>query len=352
MKKYVIIALILLVAFAFLILPLLGEKETERARFTFTDNVVIPIGSSGDLEIAPGIGTEKVELILGNEVVKTWENTSEKMEYRLDAKNMSLGAVQLIVRSHYGEDDFDNDRRMLRIVSDIKPERLTAVIKDTYLHGTTNFTQGLEFYNGKLFEGTGQYGETKVGEIDLATGDFKNNQYVGLDGTHFGEGITILNDKLYQLTWKKGKCFVYDINALDQITISDEFSYIGEGWGMCNNGTSLIMSDGSEHLTFRNPETFEIEKTITVFNHEKPIVNLNELEWVDGRIYANVWQSNEIVVIDPSSGKVLEHIDATDIVIAGRGDGEFLNGIAFKEEANEIYLTGKNWPNMFSVTFQ
>ncbi|MCH2223402.1 MAG: glutaminyl-peptide cyclotransferase [Crocinitomicaceae bacterium] len=355
MKKYVIIALVILAAVAFLIVPLFGNKITERATFAFKDNIAVPIGSSAKLEILPGQGIEKIELRLGNDVIKTWEDVSGNVAYNLETKNMNLGAKQLIVRSFYGEDDFDNDRRMLRIVSDIKPTRLTAVIEKEYPHDPRNFTQGLEFYKGKLFEGTGDpghTGQTKIGEIDLETGTFKNDQFISLDANYFGEGITILNDKLYQLTWQKGKCFVYDVNALDQISISEEFTYLGEGWGLCNNGVSLIMSDGSEHITFRNPETFEIEKTLNVYNHLGPIVSLNELEWINGRIYANIWQGDEIIVIDPTSGKVLERIDAIDIVINGRGNGEVLNGIAYQAEENKLYLTGKNWPSLFEVSVQ
>ena len=161
-----------------------------------------------------------------------------------------------------------------------------------------------------------------------------------------GEGITILGDKLYQLTWQEQKCFVYNKSTLQ---IEKDMPYIGEGWGLCNDGTSLIMSNGSERITFRNPETFEIERTIEVYTNQGAVTNLNELEYIDGLIYANVWMTNKVAIIDPLNGKVLAELDATTLVNAGKGNGDVLNGIAQDPKSKKLYMTGKNWMKLFEV---
>ena len=151
------------------------------------------------------------------------------------------------------------------------------------------------------------------------------------------------------MTWKNQKCYTYDIGQ--NLQLKGEFNYIGEGWGLCNDGQYLIMSDGSERITFRNPETFEISHTLEVYNNQGPINYLNELEFIDGKIYANVWTSNVVVVIDPTSGKVLQEIDATNLVKEGQGYGEVLNGIAHNAQTGKTYMTGKNWSKLFEVEF-
>ena len=186
-----------------------------------------------------------------------------------------------------------------------------------------------------------------VAEVDVNSGE--HVQKMGLQAGFFGEGITILNDVLYQITWKNGKCYKYDLN--NNLSLLGEYVYSGEGWGLCNDGKSLIMSDGTERIVFRNPETFEIERTLEVANHQGPIGYLNELEYVDGKIYANVWTTSMIVSIDPKTGKVLEQIDATDFVNLARGNGEVLNGIAFNKVTNQFFLTGKYWDKLYEVKF-
>jgi glutamine cyclotransferase len=236
------------------------------------------------------------------------------------------------------------DNRMVRVLSDIKPEIWIADINATLPHDPTSFTQGLEFNSGILYEGTGQKGLSNVMQVDLKTGAIKKK--MGLDANYFGEGITILGNKIYQLTWQEQKCFVYDKNTLQ---LEKDLPYVGEGWGLCNNGESLIMSDGTERIVFRDPENFQTQKTIEVYDDKGPISKLNELEYIDGLIYANVWMTNSIVVIQPENGKVIAVIDGTELVKQGRGTGDVLNGIALNPENGKIYMTGKNWPKMFEV---
>jgi glutamine cyclotransferase len=226
---------------------------------------------------------------------------------------------------------------------------LVKVTKE-YPHDTQNYTQGLEFNNGKLYEGTGdpsQQGKTVVGQIDLKTGGFSGLKN-GLDQTYFGEGITIFGNELFQLTWRNGKCFVYDKNTMQ---LKRDISYTGDGWGLCNDGKALIMSDGTERIYFRNPKTFQIIRTIDVYDNVGPRTFINELEFVNGKIYANIYQTNTIIAIDPLTGKVLEEIDASALEISGKSGGDVLNGIAFNPLTNKTYLTGKYWSKLFEVQF-
>ena len=240
------------------------------------------------------------------------------------------------------------DNRIVRVVSDVEPEQLIARIVKTYPHQTTSFTQGLEFYKGKLYESTGQYGRSFVAEVDLNTGVVSPTVKMGLDATHFGEGITILNDVIYQLTWQKQKCITYDLK--ETIVPKGEFAYKGEGWGITNDGSSLIMSNGTEQIHFRDPNSFLSQRVIEVYDNNGPRPAINELEYIDGKIYANVWQSSDVLVIDPPTGRVLQVIDCSELVKQGQGmDREVLNGIAHQN--GKVYMTGKNWKSLFEVRF-
>ena len=200
---------------------------------------------------------------------------------------------------------------------------------------------------GNLYEGIGQYGSSKLSQVDLKTGKVNEKLSITLAGDYFGEGITVFNDKIYQLTWEEQTCFVYNKSTFE---LDKTIPYIGEGWGLCNDGKYLIMSNGSERITFRNPETFAIEKIIEVYDNKGPIQQLNELEYIDGKIYANVYTSNQIVVIDPITGRVEAIIDCSILEKEGRGYGDVLNGIAYNDE--KIYMTGKNWNKLFEVNLE
>lgn len=355
MKKYVIIGLILAVIAAMVIVPLMKEKpavlETEEvtpAVFGFKDNLATKWDETVQIEIV--ISQEdvaKVELLYNDSIFQTWENPKGKITYSFNAGYYGLGTRSIQLLSTLKDGSSFIDSRMVRVLSDIVPQLWIANIVNSYPHNPTSFTQGLEFDNNILYESTGQKGQSLVAQVDLNTG--QQLKKIGLDANYFGEGITVFGDKIYQLTWQEQKCFVYNKTTLQ---LEKTLPYIGEGWGLCNNGTSLIMSNGSERLTFRNPITFEIERTIEVYSHLGPVTNLNELEYADDLIYANIWMSNKIAVIDPRNGKVLSEIDATDLVKTGRGNGDVLNGIAFNSETNKWYMTGKNWQKLFEVTFK
>jgi glutamine cyclotransferase len=358
MKKYILIALVVIVGGTLLIYPLIKDdeivinnlKESNAASFTFKDNLATVGDEVVPLEIEINKGLKKIDLYYNDSLITSWNNPKGKVMYSFSPGMFGVGTRTLNLLATLDDGSAFVDNRMVRVLSDVIPQRLTTKIVKTYPHNPTSFTQGLEFYNGVLYEGTGDpgnQGNTIVAQVDLNSGDIK--QKMGLDAGFFGEGITILNNTLYQLTWKNQKCYTYDITQ--NLQLKGEFNYVGEGWGLCNDGTYLIMSDGSERITFRNPETFEISHTLEVYNNQGPINYLNELEYIDGKIYANVWTTNAVIVIDPTNGKVLQEIDATNLVKEGQGTGEVLNGVAHNSATGKTYMTGKNWNKLFEVQF-
>lgn len=239
-------------------------------------------------------------------------------------------------------------------------------IINTFKHDSKAFTQGLVFYKDFLFEGTGENGRSSARKVDLKTGNVLKK--VDLDSKFFGEGLTILNDKVYQITWRDKKGFVYDPETLSLIK---EFSYEGEGWGLTNDGKSLIMSDGTHIIKFIDPETFEVTKRVPVMQgNGKPLFLLNELEYVKGEIWANIWHSEEtdtgttqgrlpnigkpnyIARINPESGKVVGWIDLAGISPDDTSEDSenTLNGIAYDAENDRIFVTGKKWKRLFEIS--
>jgi glutaminyl-peptide cyclotransferase len=233
------------------------------------------------------------------------------------------------------------------VVSDISPMPMTYTKTATKPHDKKAYTQGFEIFSGVLYESGGQKGESLVRKVNLQTGQVIKS--VDVDKSLFAEGLTILNDKIYQLTWQDGLCLIYDLE-LNLLKKTSFRSSNGEGWGLCNDGKSLIVSDGSNKLTYLNPETLGIEKTLSVYAGDQEVAYLNELEYVDGFIYANIYTTNQIAKIDAANGKVLAVSDLKDIVNENT-DGEVLNGIAFSPVTKTFFITGKYWKNMYEVKF-
>lgn len=351
MKKYIIIALILLVGGALLIYPMFKPEPEDyevAAEFGFQDNLATVGDQKVNVKIEVNEELSELAVYYNDSLIASWKNISKDVEMEFDAGAFGIGTRYLLLRAKRKDGTLTEDRRMVRVLSDILPEQLVVKEISSYPHLTSSFTQGLEFYKGELFEGTGDpnnTGASYVTVVNPTTGEW--GRKMGIPG-YFGEGITILNDKLYQLTYKTGKCFVYSPDKLEHLK---EFSYPGEGWGLCNDGKQLIMSNGTEELSFRDPESFSITRTIQVYNNQGPVINLNELEYIDGMIYANVWMTNRVVVIDPKTGKVMKEIDASALAISGKGNGDALNGIARNPENGKIYITGKYWSKLFEVEF-
>lgn len=215
-----------------------------------------------------------------------------------------------------------------------------------YPHDRGAFTQGLLFHQGRLFESTGQVGTSGIREVELTSGRVLRDQ--ALEKPHFGEGIVIVGDKLYQLTWQSGKAFVYDWATFRR---TGTFAYDGEGWGLTTDGTSVIMSTGGSSLLWRDPATFAVTRTLPVTDHGVPVSNLNELEWVEGEIWANLWQSDQLARIDPATGAVRGYVNLAGILPASERSGQedVLNGIAYDPGTKRLLVTGKLWPTVFEI---
>jgi len=274
--------------------------------------------------------------------------TAKKMNFSLLTGQISLGSKQITLEATLKDGRVRKDNRIIRVLSDIYPKDYTSEVVNVFPHKTSSYTQGLEFYKGQLFEGTGGMGssggKSKLMQVDWKTGDVQKE--ILLEPSYFGEGITILNDRIYQLTWQQNKCFVYDVNTFEKL---EEFTYSGEGWGLTNDGEHLIMSDGSERIYVRDPETFGLLKTIEVYSNAGPMQKLNELEYIDGKLYANVYLSNNILKINPETGAVEAIIDASLVALEYKQSGEVLNGIAYKKDDKRLFITGKNWPNLLEI---
>ncbi|MBM3177429.1 MAG: glutaminyl-peptide cyclotransferase [Bacteroidetes bacterium] len=223
-------------------------------------------------------------------------------------------------------------------------------VHSTLPHDISSFTQGLVVHNGELYESTGQEGSSWVGVIDVSTG--KATRKTSLDAQFFGEGITILNGKIYQLTWKNKTGFIYNLATLQK---SGSFSYQTEGWGITHNGKDLIMSDGTSRLYFLDTLSFSVKSTLEVKEGTMPVQYLNELEWINGFIYANLWQTNRIVKINPDDGQVVGYMDLSliaDQALSRNPSADVLNGIAWHTGTNSMLVTGKYWPNIFVLRLE
>lgn len=233
------------------------------------------------------------------------------------------------------------------------PSVVPFSIVNEFPHDTGSYTEGLSFYNGQLFESTGATetianNGTWIGPVDISTGKFQKR--VDLGTAWFGEGITILNDKLYQLTYKTQKGFVYDAKTFKKLK---EFTYNNaEGWGLTNDGKNLIMSDGTSSLYFLEPDSLRVLNVVNVSDNNGPIPNINELEFINGFIYANQWLTPYILKIDPASGKVVGRMDFSKMVEQVKNqhpDAQEFNGIAYDSTTSKVYVTGKKWPKLYEI---
>jgi glutamine cyclotransferase len=298
--------------------------------------------SLSDLELFENVKVYTKDTVLFDNSMK-----KAKMTMKVNTKSWSIGTTQISLEAKTKEGKVKRDNRIIKILSDVYPVSYTAEVVKVYPHKTTSYTQGLEFDEDQLYEGTGGMGSTgksMIAKVDLESGKTLLREDLG--SKFFGEGITVVGDDLYQLTWQQNKCFVYNKNTFEK---KKEFAYTGEGWGLCNDGEMLIMSDGSERLYFRDPSNFALKKTIEVYSNMGAVKLLNELEYIEGKIYANVYQSNTIVIIDPETGIVTGEIDASILALDYRKTGEVLNGIAYKKSSKQLFITGKNWPNLLEI---
>lgn len=289
---------------------------------------------------------DSVQFSIGNKKIKSINNTAT-----IKVEDYRLGKHTITAIVFY-ENKTKKETKPIYIMADTAPEIYTYKIINTYPHDKGAYTQGLEYYNGFLYEGTGQLGESSIRKVELETG--KVLQQKDLDEKYFGEGITIFNNKLFQLTWNAGIGFIYDLESFEK---EREFKYTKsrEGWGLTNNGEKLIKTDGSERIWFLNPDTLIEESYIEAYTNKQKVEKLNELEYINGMIYANRWQLNSILIINPSNGKVegVANLNSLKDLIEKEqklvDSDDVLNGIAFDKENNRLFVTGKHWGKLYEI---
>ncbi len=269
-----------------------------------------------------------------------------------DLTNKRLGKHVISAIVFYNK---NKNKKVMNVVTKLagkQPDYYTYEIINTYPHDSKAFTQGLEFHNGDLYESTGQYGESSIRKVALETG--KVLQIEPLDKKYFGEGITIFNDKIHQLTWQSNIGFIYDLKTFKK---EGSFPYgkSKEGWGLTHDNTYLIKSDGSKKLWFLDPNTHKELKFVEAYTNKistsKKISMLNELEYIKGKVYANVWQKNFILIINPKDGTIEGVVDLNGLQkqAGQQGLNNVLNGIAYDEEKDKLYVTGKRWNKLFEI---
>ena len=300
---------------------------------------------------------DRLELYINGENHQSW-NQPENDLFEVKTDRLELGIYSIEIRGFKNNKLISADGRLLMINSQEPLKEIDYELVSSYPHNPNNFTQGYEFHHGKLYESTGNpnnQGTTKVAEIDYKTG--ASTREITQPNPIFGEGISILGSKVYQISWRDQKCFVYDINTFQ---LDTTYIYSGEGWGLCNDGSSLIMSNGTHELVYRDPLTFEVTKRISVHSDRGPITNLNELEFHNGSIYANLWRNelrnqedsrmnfSKIVQINPKNGQVKGFFDIRNLIERSIKSG-VPNGIAFRESSGTFWITGKNWNEAYEI---
>ncbi len=262
--------------------------------------------------------------------------------------NDSKLGKQIIEASIFYEGEQQKTSKKITVLNSSTPKVYSYKILNEYPHDITSYTQGLEFHDGELFESTGQRGESKLRKVDYRSGEVIKN--VDLANEYFGEGLTILKDKVYVLTWQKGTGFVYDANTLEKKS-SFKYGTSKEGWGICNNDKVLYKSDGTEKIWILDPDTLEEKGFIQVYTNKGKVVGINELEWINGRIYANRYQKNGVAIINPSNGAIEGVVDFSPLKkkVKQHDKLDVLNGIAFNPETKTLFVTGKRWDKLFEV---
>ncbi|MBU3822374.1 glutaminyl-peptide cyclotransferase [Flavobacteriaceae bacterium XHP0103] len=271
----------------------------------------------------------------------------KKIGENVNLKDFKLGN-QTIEATVYFNGEKQTVSKNIIILNNEPPKIYTYKIINEYPHDITSYTQGLEFYNDTLYESTGQYKESKLRKVDYQTG--KVYQNINLADEYFGEGLTVLNDKLYQLTWQKGIGFVYDAQTLNKLN-NFKYGKSKEGWGLCNDEQTIYKSDGTEDIWLLNPETLVEENHIQVYTNKGKIVGINEMEWINGDIYANRYQKDGVAIINPNNGAVIGVIDFSPLkkLVTQHQGLDVLNGIAYNPKTKTIFVTGKRWDKLFEV---
>lgn len=290
----------------------------------------------------------QMRLSLNDSLVEERKVTGQKVQVSWSTEAWKLGRnrlqYELIINGK-------KERRYVEIVllADAAPQQGTFRRLADYPHDEKAYTQGLVWHNGFLYEGTGQYGSSSIRKVALQTGEVLKR--APLTRNYFGEGITLFNNQIIQLTWRAKKGFVYDV---DNFEVIKRFDYPTEGWGITHNGKELIMSDGTHKLYFIDPVTFQRVKLLEVYHDKGPVNNLNELEYIEGKIWANIYQTNQIAIIDPQTGKVEHMVNFRGLMLEEEVNlsQDVFNGIAYDKKEKRIFVTGKNWSKLYEVSVE
>jgi glutamine cyclotransferase len=347
MKKYNFLAVILLG------ITLVGCKEKnkgENSLFTIDDSA-FPAHLTQKEALNIGILNPKSKEI---DSVAYFVNdqrvggTKGAANFRFELIDQKLGYQYLKAKVYFGGDSSDATSR-IEVVSDIEPKLLKYKVVNTFPHDKKAFTEGLEFYKDTLYESTGQEGASFIKKYDYKTG--KVFSQIDLDQQYFGEGITFINDKLFQLTYKNKKGFIYNAKTL-KLEKTFDYEKDIEGWGMTNDGKYIYQTDGTEKIWKVDPATQKMIDYVNVYSGESKIKAVNEIEWIDGKIYANVWFKDAIAVVNPNSGAVEAILNLSDLrkTMTDITKDDVLNGIAYNPKTKTIFVTGKNWSKMFEIT--
>ncbi|QKJ63595.1 glutaminyl-peptide cyclotransferase [Flavobacterium sp. M31R6] len=326
-----------------------NTKNGENSIFTF-DNSNYKAHYISDDAISLGIlnpNSKEIDSIVYfvNDKKVGFKKGNEKLNFNL--KDQKLGYQNLKALVYFGGENSAATAR-IELVSNVTPKLINYKIVNTYPHDTASFTEGFEFHNDTLCESTGQKGTSYFRKYDYKTG--KVYKQIDLDSMYFGEGITFINGKLYQLTWQEKTGFIYDAKTF-KLEKTFTFEKDIEGWGMTNDGTYIYQTDGTEKIWKMDPKTQKMMDHINVYSGESKIKAINELEWINGKIYTNVWQKDAIAVVNPNTGAVEGILNMSGLrKFLKVTPDDVLNGIAYNPKTKTIFVTGKNWNKMFEIT--
>lgn len=328
-----------------------SQKKAGSLRFSDLEPGNIALGDTLTLklDVPADRTTDSVLYYVNDQLIR--KSTGNEAVY-FDSSTLRFGPQQLRAQ-HYENGEVQEANLIITVVSDQSPEQFSFSVVNSFPHDPEAFTQGLEFSDGVLYESTGEYGHSTLRKVELTSGEII--QQVKLPDNQFGEGLTLVGDKIIQLTWREGRGLVYNKNSFEKI---EEFKYQAsrEGWGICYDGQRLIKSDGSNRLYFLDQNTYqETGEFLEVYDHNGPVDELNELEYIEGKIFANVYLTDKIIIIDPKSGRVEGELNLIGLLPQKDQqadqvlNGWVLNGIAYDRQQKRIFVTGKKWNTLFEI---
>lgn len=325
-----------------------GRKAALPTLFRLSAGPNGPMLNQGDsLTITSELVTTEVSVQRWSWTVNGKSNPAIEPELHWHSEGEKLGQYSFSLTAHLADGRTQTKTIIKELAAANEPVEYTYEVVNTYPHDPDAYTQGFYLHEGTLYEGTGLRGKSSLREVDLTTGKIKRSY--NIPARFFGEGITVWNNQLFQLTWQGKTGFVYDLATFTPIR---EFQYNTDGWGITHNDTTLFMSDGTHRIYLLDPESLTELGVLEVYNERARMINLNELEWINGEIWANIYGTDYIAIIDPKDGTVNKMLDLTNIFDrrAYGKQADVLNGIAYDTEKDRVLVTGKLWPQVYEIT--